>query len=168
MAFPFLLPRAICSALLAAFLLQAMAAPAADDGATLTHTVAALDAQVFDAYNRCDMDAFSGYFIPKAEFYHDEGGVTWDRDAVVANTRKYICGKVRRELLPETLKVYPIKDYGAIEEGEHRFCQIDSGKCEGIAKFLMIWEHKDGKWLMTRVVSYGHRSLAPGEAATVR
>ncbi|MEO6918434.1 MAG: nuclear transport factor 2 family protein [Collimonas sp.] len=123
---------------------------------------------MFDAYNRCDMEAFSSYFIPKVEFYHDHGGVTWDRDAVVANTRKYICGKVRRELLPTSLKVYPIKDYGAIEEGEHRFCQVDSGKCEGIAKFLMIWELQDGKWQMTRVVSYGHRSLAPGESVPAR
>lgn len=159
MAYTFFLRHAIGMSLLALLSSQAVAA----DSEALTQTVAALDAQVFDAYNRCDMDAFSAYFISKVEFYHDQGGVTWDRDAVVANTRKYICGKVRRELLPETLKVYPIKDYGAIEEGEHRFCQIDTGKCEGIARFLMVWEHKDGRWLMTRIVSYGHRSLAPDE-----
>jgi len=152
---------ALSISLLATLSLQAGAAPASDDDEALTPTIAALDAQVFDAYNRCDMDAFSAYFIPQVEFYDDQGGVTWDRDAVVANTRKYICGKVRRELLAETLKVYPIKDYGAIEEGEHRFCQVATDKCEGVAKFLMVWQHKDGKWLMTRIVSYGHRSLAP-------
>ncbi len=137
------------------------------DEAALTQTITALDAKVFDAYNRCDLDAFGSYFSAKVEFYHDKGGATFDRETVVANTRKYICRKVRRELVPATLKVYPVKDYGAIEEGEHRFCQIASGECEGSAKFLMIWQHKGGKWQMTRVISYGHRALTEEEKAAL-
>ena len=90
--------------------------------------------------------------------YRDKGGET-----VVDNTRNYICHRVRRELTAGTLKVYPIKDYGAIEEGGHRFCQLDSGKCEGVAKFLMIREHVNGRWRMTRVLSDGHRPLRPDE-----
>ena len=129
------------------------------EGPDLAAAVATLDAQVFDAYNRCDMHDFSRYFDRKVEFYHDQGGASFDRATVVANTRKYICGKVRRELIPDSLHVYPIKDYGAVEEGEHRFCQLDSGKCEGIAKFVMIWRHRQGRWQLTRVLSYGHRAL---------
>ncbi|AMP00621.1 snoaL-like domain protein [Collimonas arenae] len=136
-----------------------------ESSSALTQAIAAMDARLFDAYNRCDLEQFSEYFTPDVEFYHDQGGVTWNRDEVVENTRKYICHKVRRELLPGTLQVYPIKDYGAIEEGEHRFCSVDTGKCEGVAKFLMIWENKDGKWRMTRVVSYGHRALSASENA---
>ncbi|MEI6418352.1 MAG: nuclear transport factor 2 family protein [Sphingomonadales bacterium] len=131
----------------------------ADTDPALASTIAALDEQVFAAYNRCDLKAFAGYFSPKVEFYHDKGGVTWDRATVVANTRKWICGKVRRELVPGTLHIYPIKDYGAVEEGEHRFCQLASGECEGIAKFLMIWRQQGGHWVMTRVISYGHRPV---------
>jgi hypothetical protein len=93
------------------------------------------------------------------EFYYDRGGATFDRKTVLANTRKYICGKVRRELLPDSLRVYPIKDYGAVAEGEHRFCQTATGNCEGAAKFLMIWKHAGSRWQMTRLVSYGHRAL---------
>ena len=145
--------------LVIAMFFAATTASAADDDEALTSTVTALDAQVFDAYNRCDLDTFAKFFTADVEFYHDKGGVTWNRQSVVDNTRKYICHKVRRELVPGTLKVYPIKDYGAIEEGEHRFCQIDTGKCEGIAKFLMIWQNKNGVWQMTRVISYGHRAL---------
>lgn len=138
------------------------------DEAALTQTITALDAKVFDAYNRCDLTTFSTYFSPTVEFYHDKGGATFDRETVVANTRKYICHKVRRELIPASLKVYPIKDFGAIEEGEHRFCELASGQCEGSAKFLMIWEHtKNGPWQMTRVVSYGHRALTDEEKATL-
>ncbi|WP_090449897.1 nuclear transport factor 2 family protein [Dyella sp. OK004] len=145
------------------------AAAATDESAEaqLTRTITALDRKVFDAYNQCDLETFTHYFVPDVEFYHDKGGVTFDRASVVENTRKYICHKVRRELLPASLKVYPIKDYGAIEEGEHRFCELASGKCEGSARFLMIWQHKDGEWRMTRVVSYGHRALTDEEKAAL-
>jgi hypothetical protein len=156
------------SLLAAALSLSSVAAwadePSADDVA-LKRTIAELDRKVFDAYNRCDLDTFTTYFSPDVEFYHDKGGASFDRATVVDNTRKYICNKVRRELLPATLKVYPIKDYGAIEEGEHRFCEVASGRCEGSAKFLMVWALKDGQWQMTRVMSYGHRALTDAEKA---
>jgi hypothetical protein len=147
------------------FILGAGPVKAAD--ASLHDTIAALDAKVFDAYNRCDMETFSSYFVPKVEFYHDNGGATFDRKSVIANTRKYICQKVQRQLLPASLKIFPIKDFGAIEEGEHRFCEIASGTCEGSAKFLMIWQQKAGAWHITRVVSYGHRALTEAEKAAL-
>ena len=42
---------------------------------------------------------------PKVTFYHDTGGATFDRETVVANTRKYIYGKVKHELIPTTFFV---------------------------------------------------------------
>ena len=148
----------------------ALAPPAASaresgDDAALVQTITRLDGEVFDAYNRCDLKAFKSYFAPHVEFYHDKGGASFDRQTVVDNTRKYICNKVRRELVPSSFKVYPIKDFGAIEEGEHIFCQVASGQCEGAAKFLMIWRHRNDRWLLTRVVSYGHRALTAQEKA---
>ncbi|MGV7206344.1 nuclear transport factor 2 family protein [Oxalobacteraceae bacterium A2-2] len=137
-------------------------------GADLTATITALDTRLFDAYNRCDLDAFKDLFVPDVEFYHDNGGLMTGRDAVVESTRKYICGKVTRKLVPGTLHIYPVKDYGGIEEGEHVFCQTGSGKCEGVAKFLMVWQHKEGQWRMTRIVSYGHRELTAAEQARLR
>ena len=122
--------------------------------------IVALDHVVFDAYNRCDLKGFGRWFSPSVEFYHDKGGVTYDLASVINNTSRYICGKVRRELIPETLKVYPIKDFGAIEEGEHRFCDIQTGSCEGIAKFLIIWNSTKTGWQITRVMSYGHRTAS--------
>ncbi|MEG3092706.1 nuclear transport factor 2 family protein [Sphingomonas sp. PB1R3] len=130
----------------------------------LTIEIGALDTKVFDAYNRCDLPTLSEYFDPKVAFYHDTGGATFERDAMVDGVRKYICGKMKRELIPTTFRVYPIKDYGAIEEGEHRFCELATGRCEGIAKFVMVWAKQDGTWRITRVLSYGHRaamSLTP-------
>lgn len=129
----------------------------------LTREVTALDHELFNAYNRCDLDAFGGLFDPGVAFFHDTGGATFDRETVVANTKKYICGKVKRELLPATLHVYPIKDYGAIEEGEHCFCEVASRVCEGVAKFVIVWARRGGEWRATNVLSYGHRAMTQAE-----
>lgn len=129
----------------------------------LTSEISTLDTKVFEAYNRCALDQFAEFFDPKVAFYHDTGGATFDRETVIANTQKYICGKVRRELIPNSFRVYPIKDFGATEEGEHRFCELATGKCEGIAKFVMVWTKQDGRWRITNVLSYGHRPTTPEE-----
>ncbi|MEN3745561.1 nuclear transport factor 2 family protein [Sphingomonas sp. HF-S3] len=139
------------------------AAPSDPSPDALTTEIAALDTRVFDAYNRCDLPVFAGYFDPKVAFYHDTGGATFDRDAMVDGVRAYICGKVRRELITASLRIYPIRDYGAIEEGEHRFCELATGRCDGIAKFVMVWAKQDGRWRVTSVLSYGHRAATPEE-----
>ncbi|MEP6907988.1 MAG: nuclear transport factor 2 family protein, partial [Pseudoxanthomonas sp.] len=130
----------------------------------LFNEIAALDTKVFDAFNHCAepgrLDEHAGYFSPDVEFYHDTGGVTWTRDEMIANTRKYVCGHFTRELIAGTTKVYPVKDFGAISQGEHRFCQVTGGKCEGLADFIMVWRKQDGQWQITRVLSYGHRTAA--------
>ena len=158
---------AVAMVLLCAFLSRAAANPpeAASD-ATLVATITALDAKVFDAYNHCDLVTFGNAFVPGVEFYHDQGGATFDRKTVVANTKKYICGKVRRELTSASLRIYPVKDFGAIEEGEHRFCELSTGNCEGIAKFVIVWKHARRGWVITRVLSYGHRALTDAEKRT--
>jgi hypothetical protein len=146
-------------------------APVADP---LFSTISALDGSVFDAFNHCStsgqLQKHASYFASDVEFYHDTGGVTWTRDAMLANTAKYICGKVRRELVAGTLKVFPIKDYGAIEQGVHRFCQAGATECEGMADFVIVWRRQDmplegmqsqgTQWQITRVLSYGHRPNA--------
>ncbi|WP_395331366.1 nuclear transport factor 2 family protein [Novosphingobium sp. BL-8H] len=140
-------------------------APASAD--PLTAEIAAIDDKVFTAYNACDLDTFARYFDPDVAFFHDTGGATFDRKTVVDNTRKYICGKVRRELLPASLHVYPIKDYGAIEEGEHYFCDRASGQCEGIAKFVIVWARRQDGWHATQVLSYGHRTMTEAEQRAI-
>ena len=90
-------------------LAAAALAGAAPSPEPLDVEITALDARVFDAYNRRDLDTFGSYFDPHVIFFHDTGGATFDRATVIANTRRYICGKVRRELVPATLRIYPIK-----------------------------------------------------------
>ena len=127
----------------------------------LFETISALDTAVFDAFNHCSspeqLQKHASYFAPDVEFYHDTGGVTWSRQEMLANTEKHVCGNFRRELVSDTLKVFPIKDFGAIAQGSHRFCQFASGKCDGISDFVIVWSNQKGQWQVTRVLSYGHR-----------
>ena len=167
MKLPALLTLPLAATLLAANLSAAslQAAPAGGQASqALFDEISALDGKLFDAFNHCDaparLDEHAAYFSPGVEFYHDTGGVTWTRDAMIGNTRQYVCGHFTRELVPGTLEVYPVKDFGAISQGVHRFCQRDGGQCEGLADFVMVWDYQDGKWLVTRVLSYGHRAAA--------
>ncbi len=149
------------SSLSAPAIAQAMPQPDTPD---LQATIAGLDAALFDAFNRCadpaQLAVHAGYFDPAVEFYHDTGGVTWSREDMLANTRRHACGHYTRQLVPGSLRVYPVKDFGAIAQGEHRFCQTDSGRCDGLADFTMLWRLRDGRWHVTRVLSYGHRAAA--------
>jgi hypothetical protein len=125
----------------------------------LTRTITALDAALFAAFNTCDLEKLGSYFAEDCEFYHDKGGVTLSRASVVEAVKNNICGKVRRELVPGSIEVWPIPGYGAIQTGSHRFYELNYGKPNepsGIAKFLHIWQYKDGAWKITRVVSYDH------------
>lgn len=155
-------------ALLMAFTLATMPAVAgaqqqadAKPAQSLFTRIKALDAALFDAFNRCSdpeqLQRHASFFTPDVEFYHDEGGVTWTRDDMIANTRNHACGNYRRELVPGTLEVYPIKGFGAIAKGVHRFCAMDTGQCDGIADFVLIWREQDGQWQITRALSFGHR-----------
>ena len=127
----------------------------------LTQVVDALDTAVFDAFNTCadpaQLAKHAAYFDEGVEFYHDNGGVTWTRDEMIERTRANVCGNDRRERVPGTLAVFPIKGFGAIAQGTHRFCAATATECAGEADFVMIWRERDGQWQVTRVLSYAHR-----------
>lgn len=138
---------------------SAKTAAAADP---LFQTIAALDTQLFDAYNHCDLEKFGSLLADDLEFYHDLGGLSRGRQATVDAVKQNICGKVTRELVPGTLEVYPIHDYGAVEIGVHRFHHPGHEATEGVgeAKFIHIWQNQSGVWKVTRVISIDHHALA--------
>lgn len=144
----------------------------------LFETMQTLDTQLFDAANRCDYDKLAALVDENLEFYHDQSGLMFGRQAFLDAIKHNTCGVMIRELVPGTLHVYPIKDYGATEMGVHRFHHpghekefpaakqlgmtrfLDPGAAEwpaGEAEFLHIWQLKDGNWKLARVVSYGHQ-----------
>lgn len=128
----------------------------------LYKTIAALDAAVFDAYNTCGLDKFAALFDADVEFYHDQGGATRSAATLLEALKNNICGKVRRELVPGTLQVHEMKNYGALEIGVHRFHPFPKdAPAQGEAQFIHLWQNKDGAWKITRVISYDHRPVAP-------
>jgi len=138
----------------------ALATPALAQQQGDTHVMgAALDAKLFSAYNACDLTAFGQLLSPDVEFYHDKGGLMLGRQTVVDAVEKNVCGKVRRELLPGTLKSYPMDNYGIVQFGEHRFCTAGTTTCTGVARFAHLWKQHDGRWLATRIISYDHQPL---------
>ena len=129
--------------------------PAADP---LFQTISTLDKQLFDAVDRCDMAKIESFWAEDVEFYHDKDGLTVGREKIVTSIKNNLCGKVKRELVPGTLEVYPLNGYGAVEIGVHRFLHPwaqDHGVV-GEAKFIHVWQKKDDQWRITRVISYDH------------
>ncbi|HWS90423.1 MAG TPA: nuclear transport factor 2 family protein [Pyrinomonadaceae bacterium] len=127
--------------------------------------IAALDAALFDAYNRCDIDKVGTLFTEDLEFYHEKGGLTLTRDATLSTMRKNLCAgggyHLRRELVQGGMEVRPIGDYGAVQTGEHRFYLTQKGRKEtldGVCKFVMIWRKTGDEWRISRVISYGCRA----------
>jgi hypothetical protein len=106
------------------------------------------------------VDRLMGWFTPDVEFYDDGGG---DGLSDFAATKKdfvtlfHNVPDLRRELLPATLEVYPLKGYGAIAVGEQRFCHEENGKQDcGTTKFSMVWRQTGETWKLSRVLSYAH------------
>ncbi|HKW18568.1 MAG TPA: nuclear transport factor 2 family protein [Terriglobales bacterium] len=128
-----------------------------NDQAELDRTITVLDAELFDAYNTCKLEKFGSLIDENVEFFHDKAGNTFGRAALVEAIKENICGKVTRELVPDTLKVYPMKGYGALEIGVHRFHHPGQvPDVLGEASFIQLWQYKDGAWKITRVISYDH------------
>ena len=158
-------PNAIVQTVLVAALLLApfthvhAQTPAPDP---LFQTIQSLDTQLFDAYNHCDLEKFGSLIADDIEFYHDKTGLSRGRPALVEAIKNNICGKVTRELVPGTLEVYPIANYGAVEIGIHRFHHPghEEPGSVGEAKFIHLWQNKDGVWEITRVISFDHQSLS--------
>jgi Domain of unknown function (DUF4440) len=125
----------------------------------LFQTISSLDTALFDAYNRCDLEKLGTFVSDDLEFYHDQSGLALGKQVFLDNTKKYICGKVRRELVPGTLEVYPLKGFGAVEIGIHRFHHPGLDDVVGEAKFVEIWHNKDGVWTLTRVISFDHAAV---------
>lgn len=126
----------------------------------LTRTITELDTTLFQAVNTCDLPKLATFWADDAEFLHDQAAPTFGGQAIVDSIHKNLCGVIRRELVPGTLEVYPLKDYGAVEIGVHRFMHPGTAdhSVVGEAKFIHVWRHTDAGWKITRVISYEHHT----------
>ena len=127
----------------------------------LHDSIAYLDSVFFNAFNTRSLEKLKPLLSENLEFYHDLGGVTNYNQNIDAFRKTFESDRmVRRELVRGSLEVYPIKDYGAVETGIHRFYATEKGQEEKLsseAKFVHVWQKKDGQWKISRIISYGHQ-----------
>lgn len=141
--------------------------PAQTEDDNVKNAVLAAENVFWTGYNTCNYDQMGGFISEDVEFYHDKGGITLGKTALVESVKKNLCSnpnfRTRREAVPETVKVFLLKNsnriYGAIVSGEHYFYNSYDGKPEkreGLAKFTTLWTLKENAWRMSRVLSYDH------------
>jgi hypothetical protein len=120
-------------------------------------TILKLDSTWFSYFNK-DLAAFGSFIDSSLEFYHDKTGLTFYADNIAAFNRiKTNVPDLKRELLPETMEVYPIPGYGAVQIAQHRFCHMENGKMDcGVFKFIHTWKKTADGWKVTRIISVDH------------
>ena len=127
---------------------------------TLFRAIEHMDSMLFNAFNSCDTIAAKQFFTKDLEFYHDKGGLTdYEENMRSIRIRCEQDFVVRRELVRETMEVFPIKSYGAIQIGSHKFFVKNKGEKErldGTFRFVHVWRKEDGTWKIARVVSFDH------------
>jgi ketosteroid isomerase-like protein len=122
--------------------------------------IAHMDSVLFDAFNARDIEKLATVFSEDLEFYHDKGGLT-DYQQTMDNFKSLFERNqhtgLKRVLMEGSMEVYPIKDFGAVQLGRHRFCHQENGKDDcGTFQFVHTWQKKDGQWKVARIISFDH------------
>lgn len=113
------------------------------------------------------------------EFYHDRGGVQKGVGLFRETAQKNLCGNsnfhIRREAVAGSLQLFPMKSgdslYGAVLTGEHFFYTTEAGrkeKLDGLARFTHLWLLKNGRWKMSRILSFDHGPASRLKKVSVR
>jgi hypothetical protein len=135
----------------------------------LTDEIRAADAALFAAFfDRCDVAALKSMITDDFEMFHDKGGRTASSAVEFLKSIEGTCARqktgedyrARRELVADSLKVYPLNNYGAVETGVHRFFQLLPGKPEKlveVSQLTHIWKKEGEVWKLARVLSFDHR-----------
>ena len=113
----------------------------------LTDEVAAADQAFFSAFfDRCDLPTLAKMVTDDLEMFHDKNGYMTKTgkeflDGIAGTCARQKTGedyRSRRELVPGTLKVYPLNNYGAVEVGVHRFYPVVAGQAGETGRGLAV------------------------------
>jgi Domain of unknown function (DUF4440) len=126
----------------------------------LVATIGELDSALFSDFNTHDAAVLGMWFTQDLEFYHDKGGLAGFDSTMAGFTRLFTgheTADMRREIVPGTLEVHPLGDFGLLEICQHRFCHTENGKenC-GTFKNIMVWRKQGASYKVSRVISYDH------------
>ena len=126
---------------------------------SLYETIIKQDSILFEAFNARDITALKSYFTDNLEVYQDNTGLRNYDETIQAFTGLFKMDYVlTRKPVIESIEVYPVKNFGAIETGQHTFCHTENGKLEcATFKFVHIWEDKNGQWKVAKIITYDHK-----------
>lgn len=134
----------------------------------LVATLAAKDRELFDAVFGCKPERLKALVADDLEFFHDKHGLTTRSGAqfvegIAAMCERQAAGidfRSRRELVPGSMSVHLIGDYGAMQMGTHRFYALRAGEPDRLVetgRFIDLWKRDGDAWKLARVISYDHR-----------
>ncbi len=128
------------------------------DQEALFQEIYTMDSLLFSAFNKRDVAAMGNIFDKDLEFYHDKTGLTgYEANLLLLEQMAARDNAPTRELVKESMEVYPVPGYGAVQYASHRFCHLENGQLDcGTFKFVHIWQKKEGTWKLTRIVSFDH------------
>lgn len=125
---------------------------------SLHDEIMATDNALFSAFNKCDVKEIATFFSKDLEFYHDVSGLKGFDENMMATEE--LCSRdlgLKRTLVEDSIQIFPVKDFGAIQVGQHTFChEVDGVDDCGTFNFTHIWKRTEAGWNLYRVVSYGH------------
>jgi Domain of unknown function (DUF4440) len=134
----------------------------------LFYELAAKDNELFDTiFNKCNVERLGELITEDFEFYHDKSGQVAKSGKEFVDSIRTLCERqskgidhrARRVLVRNSLVVYPLNNYGAVQMGVHRFYPLIKGKSNEVAKFTHLWKKENGAWRLARVLSYDHKNV---------
>jgi len=146
--------------------------PGASARPGLADEIRAADAAFFKAFfDTCDIDAVRRFVTDDFEMFHDKGGRVATSGAEFVKSAEDKCRRQAeggdflstRRLVPESLQVFALNNYGAIAAGTHEFFAVKKGEPDRLTetgRFTIVWKEEDGAWKLARALSYDH-VLAP-------
>ena len=137
--------------------------------AGLYEEILAADATFFKAFfDTCDIEALRGLVTDDFEMFHDKGGRGPTSGAAFVQVAEAKCKRQvdgidfmsTRKLVPGSMKVYPINNYGAVETGFHTFYAVKQGEPDRLtetSQFVHVWKEDNGHWRLARALSFDHQ-----------
>ena len=154
--------------LLTLLVLNSMCFAQEEKSSELYITISEKDSLLFNlGFNNCDILQFENLISENFEFYHDQSGITNSKSTFIQSIENGLCKldyKPKRVLDKNSLEIFPLKKngvlYGAIQNGIHKFYAIEKDNTEYLtstAKFTHLWILENGKWKLTKGLSYDHQ-----------
>ncbi len=133
-----------------------------DSADELSDELAVMDRKLFTAiFDQHDLEAARAMLTDDFEFYHDRNGlVSRTADAFIASMASHRETGMQRRLVAGSMHTYPLRGFGAIQQGVHEFYRAQTGqplRRVASARFMHVWERVGDGWKLKREFSYDHK-----------